>query len=230
MDHFQRIYTTQAARYHRMISAEDADGNLLSTLRAIANFDGSVVVDVGSGTGRLPLLLSPFTQNIWALDIHRHMLREQAVQREREGGRWLLCCGDGRNLPFSDACADIVTAGWVLGHFTGWYAASWRDEIGRALDEMARVLKPGGHLIVIETLSTGASSPAPPTPALAEYYAWLADMGMSCSAIATDYVFGDADEASDTLGFFFGPAMRDRIARLRWSRVPEWTGVWSRRQ
>ena len=41
-----------------MITAEDVDGNLLATLSSLVSFQGKRVLDLGTGTGRIPLLLN----------------------------------------------------------------------------------------------------------------------------------------------------------------------------
>ena len=77
-----------------------------------------------------------------------------------------------RHLPFHSAWADLVSAGWAIGHLRSWFADDWQTQIGSVLDEMHRVVAPGGALIILETLSTGSLTPAPPNAALAEYYDW----------------------------------------------------------
>src|SRR5690606_32533569 len=116
------------------------------------------------------------------------------------------------------------------GHFTGWYGDEWQTHAARAVAEMHRTAKPGGTLIIMETLGTGALEPAPPTAALAAYYAWLeGEHGFVRTEVATDYDFGSVARAVELCGFFFGPEMAERVRTNAWSRVPEWTGVWGKR-
>lgn len=85
MDHFQRIYNQEAEAYHRLIAAEDVDGNLLPALQAITPFKGKRVLDLGTGTGRLPLLLHEAVKFIVALDRYTAMLKEQQQQQLQVG-------------------------------------------------------------------------------------------------------------------------------------------------
>jgi ubiquinone/menaquinone biosynthesis C-methylase UbiE len=230
MDHFEAIYSRRAADYQRMIAPEDIDGNLLRALEAITPLSGRRVVDLGTGTGRLPLLLSGRAGAVVGLDLHRAMLRENARQRASCGGAWPLIQGDMRALPLADACADVVTAGWAIGHWRGWRPDDWRAQVAGILREMLRVAAPGGTLVVCETLSTGSLTPAPPTPGLAEYYAWLeSDWGFARQTIRTDYQFTSVAEAVRLTEFFFGPELAEKIRANGWARLPEWTGVWWRR-
>lgn len=229
MDHFINIYQTQADAYHRFIAAEDIDRNLLPALERITDLRGARVLDLGTGTGRLPLLLHGLAARVTGLDLHQDMLRENQRQKQLATGNWQLVTSDMRALPFPSATFEIVTAGWSIGHFTGWYE-NWQTEIRRVLDEMHRVVQPGGTLIILETLSTGSLTPIPPSPGLAAYYAWLENVwGFTRQEIQTDYQFASAEEAIALTEFFFGPDLSLAIRRCNWARLPEWTGVWGKR-
>lgn len=230
MDHFQRIYSGRAAAYHQMIAAEDAEGQLRAALAALGDWRGRRVLDVGSGTGRVPLLLHGTGARTTAVDLYQAMLDEQAIQRDAVDGRWPLVRADIRALPLRDACVDVVIAGWALGHSRGWHPVDWQVQIGAMLREMHRVVVPGGSIVVLETLSTGAERPAPPTEELAEYYRWLeGTWGFTGEALRTDYVFPDVDAAIQATEFFFGADLAATIRARGWSRLPEWTGMWRKR-
>ena len=169
-DHFFHIYTRRADDYHRAIAHEDADGNLLRAIESIAALDGKRILDLGTGTGRLPLLLAKKAAQFVGLDLHWDMLRQNQVQRARVGGSWELTQGDMRRLPLPSGWANVVTAGWAIGHLRGWFPGDWQIQISFVLNEMHRAAAPGATLIIFETLTTGSLTPAPPTEGLAEYY------------------------------------------------------------
>jgi len=228
MDHFIDIYQHHADRYHQMIEPEDADRNLIPALRQFAPLTGQRVLDLGSGTGRLPLLLANQTAQMICLDLHSAMLREHQQQRRARGGQWGLLQADMRRLPLPSATFDAVTAGWALGHFVGWYP-DCRPEMALVLREMERVTCPGGAIIILETLGTGSLTPAPPTAGLAQYYAWLEnDWGFTRREIQTDYQFASVDEAVAKTEFFFGAELAAQVRANNWARLPEWTGVWGK--
>jgi ubiquinone/menaquinone biosynthesis C-methylase UbiE len=230
MDHFVHIYTSQAEAYHRFIEAEDVDENLLPTLENIIRFRGARVLDLGTGTGRIPLLIDGYAAQTAGLDLHWNMLQENQKQREIHNGKWSLAVGDMRSLPFSKAMFDIVTAGWAIGHFCGWYGDTWQREIQQVLNEIQRVVSPGGTIIILETLTTGSITPTPPTLGLATYYRWLEEEnGFTRQEIRTDYQFANVQEAINHTEFFFGPDLSQAIRKNQWARLPEWTGVWAKR-
>lgn len=228
----ERIYREHAAEYDALVSAEDCDDNLLGAIASAAPLAGANVLDVGAGTGRVTRLVAAHAARVTGVDRSAAMLD---VARARllamsPPAAWELHVADARALPVASRSVDVAVAGWVFGHFRYWMPEGWRDEVGRALAEMERALVPGGALIVIETLGTGREDPSPPSPELAEYYAWLeGEHGLTRQAIRTDYQFPDVETAAKITGFFFGDAFGERVRREGWRRVPECTGVWSKR-
>jgi len=225
----REIYRQHAAQYDELVCAEDAEHNLLPALLESVPLRGQLVVEVGAGTGRVTKLLLDAGARVRATEREAAML---AVAREKLRGRGQLelSLAAAQQLPFPDASAHVGVAAWVFGHFRYWVPGSWREEIAAGLDELTRVVEPGGVLVVIETLGTGVTEPAPPAPELAEYYAWLEnERGFQRRAIRTDYRFDSVAEAARILGFFFGEPMAERVRAAGSERVPECTGVWSLR-
>ncbi len=119
---------------------------------------GDRVLDIAGGTGDLA---RAFARQVGAsgvvvhTDINASML---AVGRDRlldEGLSLPTLVCDGEQLPFGDASFDLVTVAFGLRNMT-------RKE--RALTEMARVLRPGGRLLVLEFSKVA--------PALQKPYDW----------------------------------------------------------
>jgi ubiquinone/menaquinone biosynthesis C-methylase UbiE len=224
---YETIYAEHAEEYDRLVGAEDCDANLLPAIARIAPLDGRDVLEVGAGTGRLTRLLVKAGARVRAFDRSAAML---AVARRHLGDSCSLEVADAEHLPTSDGWADLAIAGWVFGHFRSWMAADWQTHVARALGEMRRALEPGAPLVVIETLGTGSETPAPPTAALAEYYAWLEARGFTRASIRTDYQFANVEEAASVTGFFFGETFGQRVRSNGSARVPECTGIWSTTQ
>jgi len=229
VDHRQ-VYASAAEDYDLLVSAEDAEGRLGPALEAIVSLDRSDVLEVGVGTGRITRLLLDRGAQVVGCEPAAAM-REVARRRLGAAPRFELLPVAVQDLAVPPVSFDLALAGWVLGHFVEWHAPRWQDEIGAALDRMARALRPGGALVVIETLGTGEKEPRPPNPGLARYYAWLeGTRGFRRSVIRTDYRFPDVETAADVTGRFFGPAFAARVLQERWTTVPECTGLWARAQ
>ena len=231
MEH-EQIYASHAEAYDALVRAEDRDGNLIPAIESIHPLAGAAVLEVGVGTGRIARAIVGRVGRLVAVDRAAAML---AVARRHLAGvegaaPWELHEADARALPVGDGWADVALAGWVFGHLREWMPDDWRAQVARALAEMRRALRPGGALIVIETLGTGREDPAPPTPGLDEYYRWLErEHGLERRAIRTDYQFPDVESAAAITGFFFGADFAALVRRSGWARVPEHTGLWSAR-
>jgi len=105
---------------------------------------GERVLDIATGSGDLAAALCRKVLpagEVWITDINRRML-ERGRDRLLDSGLAVpaVQC-DGERLPFPGAYFDCVTVGFGLRNMT-------RKEA--ALAEMARVLKPGGRLVVLE--------------------------------------------------------------------------------
>ena len=225
-DHFVDVYRRKARAYEQMINAEDIDGNLTKTLKRLVDFSAGPVLDLGSGTGRLPQLLHRQTAGI-ALDLHWDMLLENRRQQRDQRFHWPLLQGDLHHLPFTNHCARIITAGWAIGHFCGWYDREWRAHVERALSEILRVASAGADILIMETLGTGVQQPGAPDARLASYYRLLEEVwGFERYEVSTDYLFSTVEEAVEATAFFFGQSLVEEIRRQQWQRIPEWTGVW----
>jgi SAM-dependent methyltransferase len=94
----------------------------------------SRVLDLASGNGAFAAMLTEAGHEVFAID--RDPARVAALG-ERLGTR-LHVVGQVEALPFISCEFDVVTASQTLHHFAP----------GLALSEVARVLKPGGHLAV----------------------------------------------------------------------------------
>ncbi|HEU4726430.1 MAG TPA: methyltransferase domain-containing protein, partial [Kofleriaceae bacterium] len=153
----EEIYAGHAEEYDALVRAEDADGALIPALEAIHPLAGAAVLEVGVGTGRIARAIVRRVGRLVAVDRAPAML---AVARRHlsgldEAAPWELHEADARALPVAAGWADVAIAGWVFGHFRSWMADDWQAQVAQALDEMRRALRPGGALIVIETLGTG---------------------------------------------------------------------------
>ena len=228
---YQAVYEGKADAYEKLVSAEDVDKNVIAHIRQAVELDGVTGLEVGVGTGRITRQLVSAGAHVLGVEPAAPML---AIAKRSTGslgpGSATLSQAEGRALPFDDDAAAFGIAGWVFGHQRHWAPEGWKAAIGECIDEMIRVVRPGGTLLIFETLGTGSESPAAPNEQLAEYYAWLEEVrGFERTWLRTDYAFSSVQEAVETLGFFFGPRLVSLIEERQWRRVPECTGCWQRR-
>lgn len=217
------VYLHRAEEYDQLVSAEDADGHLEALLhRSVSR---GVIADIGAGTGRVTRLLAGHIAHSHLVERAAPML--EVAKRMLGDVSFETHLADARALPLADQSVDAAIAGWVFAHFRHWMPDGWRAEVNAALAEMTRVTRPGGLLLVIETLGTGHETPRTHA-ALDEYFAHLEAQGFERQWVRTDYVFADVEQAARVCGAFFGETMAAEIRARGSERVPECTGVWSR--
>jgi ArsR family transcriptional regulator len=100
------------------------------------------IVDLGTGTGRMLALLAPYAQEAEGLDLSHHMLTVARANLNRaEVSNARVRQGDATQTPFESASADLVMVHQVLHYL---------EQPEDVIAEAARILKPGGRLLVID--------------------------------------------------------------------------------
>ena len=103
---------------------------------------GERALDVCCGTGDIAVALAKAGAETTGFDFSKPML---AVAEQRnlksEISNLKFTQGDAQNLPFEDQSFDVVTVGYGLRNLSSWQ---------HGLEEMYRVAKPGGRLLVLE--------------------------------------------------------------------------------
>lgn len=104
------------------------------------------ILDVGCGAGYFLFLMREkyraqgYEPLVAGIDISPHQVSYMAERMRREGvPRVIAATGNGEYLPFADESFDLVTCSEVIEHIRN---------PGRALEEMRRVLKPDGMLLL----------------------------------------------------------------------------------
>lgn len=110
-------------------------------LRELAAVERPLILDVATGTGRLPLALlrEHFAGQIVGLDLSKGMLRQARAKLRPYGEQVSLVWQDAGHLPFDDGTFDAVTCLESLEFLPRPLAA---------LAEMVRVLAPAGVLFL----------------------------------------------------------------------------------
>ncbi len=229
---FELIFNRHAAEYHELVAAEDWQGNLPRALGEITDFEGKTVVEMGAGTGRVTMLVAPLCSEVLAFDASQHMLDTAASNlKGRALGNVTLQKADNRAIPLPDASAEIVIEGWSFGYTVSQGQSQWQNTADALLAESARLLMPGGTLIVIETLGTGLRMPAAPGAVLPVFYGYLErQLGFTARWIRTDYRFPSLSEARRLVELFFGQMADYELAAEGDVIVPECTGIWWKRR
>ena len=139
----QAYFRAHAAEWDRIRKLHVADEAVEEAIRAaLADKPFRSLLDLGTGTGRMLELFGPDIERGLGLDLSLDMLLLARDRLERAG---LKNCsvrqGDIYDLPLANDSFDVVILHQVL-HFL--------DDGARAINEAARVLRPGGRLLVVD--------------------------------------------------------------------------------
>jgi ubiquinone/menaquinone biosynthesis C-methylase UbiE len=137
----QEFFSSSAGQWDRLRDELFGDRFHLAAMAAFADRDWTVG-DLGCGTGQVSAAIAPFVARVIAVDASSAML-QAAKKRLQHAGNVDLRRGELEALPVDDAMLDAATLMLVLHHV---------PEPERALAEVARVLKPGGRLVIVDML------------------------------------------------------------------------------
>ena len=124
-----------------MTLGRDRRWRRLTAALAVVKRDG-LALDLGTGSGELALDMASLGCRVIAMDFCQPMM-ELARKKvaSRTGASVSFAAGDALNLPFPGNTFDCITAGFALRNFA---------DLGLALREMHRVLKPLGRVAALE--------------------------------------------------------------------------------
>jgi ubiquinone/menaquinone biosynthesis C-methylase UbiE len=128
-----------------LISKPHAKGASLERLVALTSPKKTWhVLDVATGGGHVTYTFAPHVARVWATDITQEMLDMVKAEAQKRGlANVRTAYAKAEALPFEDASFDLVTCRIAPHHF---------ESIPDFLDEVRRVLKPGGVLAVVDNV------------------------------------------------------------------------------
>ena len=144
----ERMFDQIAHSYDKLnhrLSLDIDKGWRRTAARRLVPFAPKSVLDVATGTADFAILLAKALRpdRLVGIDLSEGMMEigRGKVRKERLDGIVSLQKGDCMELAFADNSFDAVTAAFGIRNF---------EDLKRGLREMCRVLKPGGHLCVVE--------------------------------------------------------------------------------
>jgi ubiquinone/menaquinone biosynthesis C-methylase UbiE len=147
------LYDWSAKAYERIKQYDTGDEQWflgLPLARALELIPAPLVLDVATGTGRLPRALMrqpPFEGRVIGLDLSRRMLAEAVERTAQFIDRLTYIWQDARYLPFDADTFDAVTC---------LEALEFTPNPREVLAELVRVLRPGGVLLVTNRIGRDA--------------------------------------------------------------------------
>jgi ubiquinone/menaquinone biosynthesis C-methylase UbiE len=207
-----------ASRYHQ------TSADLEAMLAAAASKPNLRVLDVGTGTGHTALAFAERALEVVGIDLTPAMLEQaRSLAAERGAANVRFELGDAMALPFEDSCFDLVTCRVCAHHFA---------DPQTALGEAARVLRPGGELLLVDSVSP--EDPASDTYlncielirdpshvrnySVLQWQAMLRDAGLGAEWLATYSIALDFDDWVERMGT---PQRERAELRALFERAPD---------
>ena len=146
-------FTLQAASFNAFKIHSDQDS--LSEFVKLGQLQkGDTVLDSGCGPGIVSRYLARFVAKVVGVDITSEMLkvaRETAAKQPEISNKLSYVEGNMTALPFADNSFSAAVTRYTFHHL---------EHPAEALKEMARVVKPGGRIVVIDATPTAAKQAA----------------------------------------------------------------------
>jgi ubiquinone/menaquinone biosynthesis C-methylase UbiE len=145
-DKVSQQFSSQAGAY--LSSAVHASGRDLERLNArLADFPEARLLDMGCGAGHASFIAAAQVKDVVAYDLSEQMLTVVSeAAKTRHISNIKTQQGYAEALPFEDESFDVVISRYSAHH--------WHD-VGKALREVRRVLKPGGVVVFMDVMSPG---------------------------------------------------------------------------
>jgi len=137
----RKNFGKRASKYRKSTTHGNQE-DLLRMLKLLKPLPDTVALDVATGGGHTAVALAKYVQKVIAIDITPEMLEEAAIHAAKNCVTNIeFQISDVHNLPFATGQFDLVTSRFAPHHFY---------DIKTALQEMCRVLKPGGLLYILD--------------------------------------------------------------------------------
>ncbi len=105
------------------------------------------VVDLGCGTGNAALIAAALGAEVTGIDPAKRLLEVAQARAASEGRKVTFKSGNAASIPLEDASADAIVS---------VFAVIFAPDPGAAAAEMARVLAPGGRIVLSAWIPSGA--------------------------------------------------------------------------
>lgn len=113
-------------------------------VKSVKKENPKTILDIATGTGDLAIAMAKATDaKITGFDLSAGMLEvgRKKVEEQNLQNRIEMIQGDAENMPFEDNSFDVITVAFGVRNF---------ENLEKGLNDIYRVLKPGGKFIILE--------------------------------------------------------------------------------
>lgn len=188
-----------------MAQAIDPEEQIPAAMQALAPIHGRELLDIGAGVGDRTILYARLASQVYALepDLTALSLLRGRV-RSSGATNVTILPAHVEAIPLGENSVDVAYATWSYFFGPG-------SEPG--LQEVERVLRPGGDLLVVQNYGRDDLSSVwtAREAECEEWPAWFESRGFSCTVVDTVWRFQAADEAVTVLEFLWGKQAGDAV-------------------
>lgn len=219
------IYEKHSREYDELVTHEDYENNLGTTLANILEGNNLKIVEAGVGTGRVTRLYINRAKHIWCLDRSKHMIERAKINLNEHRNKITFQNLDNLELDKFKGKADYFIEGWSFGHTITENQININPVVKKLISDCTKICN--NKIIIIETLGTNVDEPAPTSEALSVFFRILEEeYNFIKETIRTDYKFESTKKAERIMSFFFGDKMKEVLIQTPRRIIPEWTGIW----
>ena len=139
----RRLFATIADRYDliTVLLSYGQDRRWKKRLVQLAAPSGARAVDLATGTGDIAFALAAAGADVVGVDVTMRMIQLANMKKGKSSRSPSFMVGDMTALPFQRSSFDVATAGYGLRNV---------PDLRAAIDEIHRVLKPGGAALSLD--------------------------------------------------------------------------------
>jgi SAM-dependent methyltransferase len=195
----------QEELFDLMTQALDPEQAITAAMYALAPIKDRVLLDVGAGAGDRTIPYAELAARVFALEpapAALPLLRERI--RSSGASNVTVVPAGAESIPLEDNCVDVAYATWAYFFGPG-------SEPG--LIEVARVVRPGGDLVIVQNYGHDELSRfwAASESECESWPSWFAAQGFNCDVVDTVWRFRTQDEALAVVEFLWGEHARSYV-------------------
>lgn len=191
--------------YYELFSiAEDGENKVADYLKELSI--DKVVLDAGCGTGKFLPIIENVASKYIGIDLSNEQLKKA---KDKSSGNSLFINSSLEKIELDNNSIDLIISTWVLGTITDI------EERNRCLDELKRILKPNGKIILVENDENSEFEKIRNRTSdsrTRDYNNWILSSGFIVDKrLETYFNFKSIDEAKKCFEVIYGKTISDKI-------------------